>query len=139
MAYFVGCVAAAMTLGIIIALKGLFTSGSAGIGIGGAIEMIFFISLTSLLPILLFALPGFVVLTVASVIFGLRNLITQVLGWGLNGAASIAVLGSMGGDITRHENALSLIFVFAISGGVGGAIAWSIRPSTMKDDGEPTT
>jgi hypothetical protein len=124
MAYFLGCVAASMTLGIIIALKGLFISGSGGIGIGGAIQLIFFFSLTSLLPILLFALPGFVLLRVAAVVFGLRNLITEILGWGLNGAASFAVLASMGGNITRHENALSLILIFAVAGGAGGAIAW---------------
>ncbi len=135
MVYFAGCIAASLTLGVTIVVKGLFMGEGAGISIGQAIPTALFLSLTSLPPMLVFALPGFVVLTLGMIMLRRASLFTYILGWALNAATAISVLGLMGGHLAGSGKVQSMLFLFAFVGGVGGAVAWVTKSTIPKEDG----
>ena len=138
-AYLAGCGAASFSVGTAIAVKGLFMEGSGGIGVGEALLMIFGLGIGMVFPVMLvFALPGFVVFTTCSKILRLRNAFGLVLGWSLNGIVSSAVLAGMGGHLTGSGSPQSMIILFGIAGGLGGAVAWMTDQSLQnkqKNDG----
>ena len=130
MAYFVGCASASLTIAIVIAVRGMFMRGSARILINEIIPSILFTFTVTILPILLLALPGFAVMTLVFATFKLQYAALHILGWALNGAVAYAVLASIGDNSAYDGVAISLIFLFAVAGAVGGAVAWAVRSKT---------
>jgi hypothetical protein len=135
MVYFAGCVAASLTLGVTIAVKGLLMGEGTGISIGQVVPTALFLSFTSLPPMLVFALPGFIILTLGIIMLRRASLFTYIFGWALNAVAAISVLALMGGHLVGSGKVQSMFFLFAFAGGVGGAVAWVTKSMIPKEDG----
>ncbi|MBN8630181.1 MAG: hypothetical protein J0L76_04920 [Rhodobacterales bacterium] len=124
--YVLGCGAAALAMGLMVAAKGLVTQTEAGLSASQGLPVMVFVSLMAFFPILFFALPAFLIISFLHLVRTAPTLLTSGVVWALNAAFVVAAMAHTGGHLVgpNSHGRLQSIVVCGIAGAVGGVVAW---------------
>jgi hypothetical protein len=133
--YVVGCITAALALGLFVATKGILEQGSGGISITEALAVLLMISLTAILPILLFAWPAWLLVIAFRLWWGQVGLTHHALVWGIVAIVVMLILEGIGGHLVgpsaRQPSAL-LLFI-AVAGAIGGIVSGYLDRDALRE------
>lgn len=140
MSYVAGCVAAALTLGLITATKGVLEQGSGNILITQGLAVFFMISLTATIAIFLLAWPAWLLVIAVQLWRGQLGLTAHALVWAIVAVVVMLILEGMGGHLVgRYSRQPSgLLVAVAVAGAMAGIVSGYVDRNPLRNHGTGT-